>query len=812
MDVFPRQSWSLQSRRCLPTRRGWKHLLPTLQEPVGRTPLHLACANGHTEVVTFLVRHRCQLDAADSLRRTPLMTAVQFHQEDCVSFLLEHGADPNLTDTDGHTALHLAIQAHNKNLVGLLLRHFVDHRVKNKEGFTPLALAVSEGQEEIVEILLKAGVDVHARDQHQRTPLMIAASVGQLNLVKVLLSYGANISHEDADGRIAEDYADLHGYWSLSQYLAKVEGTAEAPAEDAQGDNILNILRIPERARAAGELEIKTDLENTGEAPACDTEDITIVTSPEQAGAAPSMWGAPAVDRGATDDLFEGGSVRSSDEEGNDDTWSDSEESIWSSPKEALAQLQMESHLLHQLLENLKEQQLIQGSAVTVAQGWFNDIFHKLRAAAEKQAYMLEEFNKELKATCAGLREQVFKYEADKVKREGNVRELQQKLAEALKNLSGTEASLEVATRRCRNLEEANLGLEKELGEAKSKGNVRELQQKLAEALKNLSGTEASLEVATRRCRNLEEANLGLEKELGEAKSKGNVRELQQKLAEALKNLSGTEASLEVATRRCRNLEEANLGLEKELGEAKSKGNVRELQQKLAEALKNLSGTEASLEVATRRCRNLEEANLGLEKELGEAKSKLQELEEQHLQCERCIRDLKTALENKEREVRDSFQRLEGLLLASSERITAMKHLEERVQCLEAESARLEGTVQQQSRRIEALLQGSSLEQAASQDRLEQSRAHDHDAERKLLLCRIGGLEQELESKKYTLRENIVQIQKYEQLYLEEVKKRRCLQNELESADVSHEDTAGLTAEDYAFIHGYSRPPNLKIC
>ncbi|XP_071582930.1 POTE ankyrin domain family member B-like isoform X8 [Heliangelus exortis] len=649
-----------------------------------RTPLHLACANGHTEVVTFLVRHRCQLDAADSLRRTPLMTAVQFHQEDCVSFLLEHGADPNLTDTDGHTALHLAIQAHNKNLVGLLLRHFVDHRVKNKEGFTPLALAVSEGQEEIVEILLKAGVDVHARDQHQRTPLMIAASVGQLNLVKVLLSYGANISHEDADGRIAEDYADLHGYWSLSQYLAKVEGTAEAPAEDAQGDNILNILRIPERARAAGELEIKTDLENTGEAPACDTEDITIVTSPEQAGAAPSMWGAPAVDRGATDDLFEGGSVRSSDEEGNDDTWSDSEESIWSSPKEALAQLQMESHLLHQLLENLKEQQLIQGSAVTVAQGWFNDIFHKLRAAAEKQAYMLEEFNKELKATCAGLREQVFKYEADKVKREGN------------------------------------------------------------------------------------------------------VRELQQKLAEALKNLSGTEASLEVATRRCRNLEEANLGLEKELGEAKSKGNVRELQQKLAEALKNLSGTEASLEVATRRCRNLEEANLGLEKELGEAKSKLQELEEQHLQCERCIRDLKTALENKEREVRDSFQRLEGLLLASSERITAMKHLEERVQCLEAESARLEGTVQQQSRRIEALLQGSSLEQAASQDRLEQSRAHDHDAERKLLLCRIGGLEQELESKKYTLRENIVQIQKYEQLYLEEVKKRRCLQNELERRALPH--------------------------
>ncbi|XP_030324171.1 ankyrin repeat domain-containing protein 26-like [Calypte anna] len=82
---------------------------------------------------------------------------------------------------------------------------------------------------------------------------------------------------------------------------------------------------------------------------------------------------------------------------------------------------------------------------------------------------MLEEMNKELKAKCAGLREQISNYEADEVKREGNARELQQELAEALKKLSGAEAPLEVATRHCRNLEEANLGLEKELGEAKSK-------------------------------------------------------------------------------------------------------------------------------------------------------------------------------------------------------------------------------------------------------------------------------------------------------------------------------------------------------
>ncbi|XP_030324221.1 ankyrin repeat domain-containing protein 7-like [Calypte anna] len=240
-----------------------------------RTPLHLACANGHTEVVTFLVRHRCQLDAGDSLRRTPLMTAVQLREQDCVTFLLEQGADPNLADIDGNTALQLAILARSKKLVGLLLRHGAKVDAKNKKGSTPLTLAITEEHEEILEDLLKAGADVHARDEHERTPLMIGASVGEMYLVKVLLSHGANFSHEDKDGRIAVDYADLHGHLRVSQYLAKLEDTAEAPAGDALGS--------PEQAGAAGGIKEKPEQENTGEAPVCDAEDTSIVITPDQA-------------------------------------------------------------------------------------------------------------------------------------------------------------------------------------------------------------------------------------------------------------------------------------------------------------------------------------------------------------------------------------------------------------------------------------------------------------------------------------------------------------------------------------------------
>ncbi|XP_030324393.1 ankyrin repeat domain-containing protein 26-like [Calypte anna] len=546
-----------------------------------RTPLHLACANGHTEVATFLVRHCCQLDAADSFGRTPLMMAVQFQHQACAGFLLKCGADPNLRDVVGNTALHLAVLSCSPEVVELLLDHNASLDAKNKEGFTPLSLAVSEGQVETAEFLLRMGADVHARDQQQRTPLMMAASVGKMKLIQVLLHYGADISHEDTNGLTADEYACIYGYPSFREQLSESAAPKKAEAAHAGVEDFSKggLKRSEKKGIGSGWRASAEQLDFTPKEKA-----------PEQHGKQEKKEAAvelkPAIAgcmkkyllNGSPDEPNTTCSENPGEHSGSTFHVSSpakkrglKEATENSEVQKALAQLQSESHLFHQLLEDVQEQQLMQGSAVTVSQEWFNDIFHKLRAVAEKQVYTLEEMNKELKANCTDLREQVFNYEADEVKREGNVRELQQELGEALKKLSVAEASLEVATRRCRNLEEANLGLEKELEEAKSKGNVRELQQELGEALKKLSVAEASLEVATRRCRNLEEANLGLEKELEEAKSKGNVRELQQELGEALKKLSVAEASLEVATRRCRNLEEANLGLEKELEEAKSK-------------------------------------------------------------------------------------------------------------------------------------------------------------------------------------------------------------------------------------------------
>ncbi|KAK2505912.1 hypothetical protein MC885_021918, partial [Smutsia gigantea] len=96
------------------------------------TALHLACANGHAEVVTVLVERKCALNLCDNLERTPLIKAVQCQQEDCARILLDCGADPNVSDSYGNTALHYAACGERVTTAAQLLSHNADIEANNK--------------------------------------------------------------------------------------------------------------------------------------------------------------------------------------------------------------------------------------------------------------------------------------------------------------------------------------------------------------------------------------------------------------------------------------------------------------------------------------------------------------------------------------------------------------------------------------------------------------------------------------------------------------------------------------------------------
>nr|XP_016813559.1 ankyrin repeat domain-containing protein 7 isoform X3 [Pan troglodytes] len=162
-----------------------------------RTPLHLACANGHTDVVLFLIEQQCKINVRDSENKSPLIKAVQCQNEDCATILLNFGADPDLRDIRYNTVLHYAVCGQSLSLVEKLLEYEADLEAKNKDGYTPLLVAVINNNPKMVKFLLEKGADVNASDNYQRTALILAVSGEPPCLVKLLLQQGVELCYED---------------------------------------------------------------------------------------------------------------------------------------------------------------------------------------------------------------------------------------------------------------------------------------------------------------------------------------------------------------------------------------------------------------------------------------------------------------------------------------------------------------------------------------------------------------------------------------------------------------------------------------
>ncbi|XP_056307637.1 ankyrin repeat domain-containing protein 26 [Danio aesculapii] len=208
-----------------------------------------------------------------------------------------------------------------------------------------------------------------------------------------------------------------------------------------------------------------------------------------------------------------------------------------------------------------------------------------------------------------------------------------------------------------------------------------------------------------------------LRQQLEEALNKGSakdkvVTDVHQNFAEMLNQLRADgEERVHLVEERSRELaksnseiREQNYKLEQE--KADREASLRQLQQELADSLKKLSMCEASLEVNTRYRNDLEEEKTRTLKDMDRLKSKLQESEETYVQAERRIAQLKSSLDDKEREACSTTHKLEEALSASAGKEQTIRQLEEAVQRLEIENARLEATAKQQTNRIETLQKG----------------------------------------------------------------------------------------------------------
>jgi ankyrin repeat protein len=182
----------------------------TAKDVHGDTPLHEACFHGRLqiEMVTFLLekieerkKTTVTIDSVitdkNDLGLTPFHLACREGHSEIVSVLLTFSDNPlelvECVDCEGSTSLHLACQSDKADIVNSLLAKGANMDVFNHDGISPVHVAAQFGSvammKELVDwksIVNKKDV-VTKEDKYRQTPLHFASEYGKKDMVEYLI-------------------------------------------------------------------------------------------------------------------------------------------------------------------------------------------------------------------------------------------------------------------------------------------------------------------------------------------------------------------------------------------------------------------------------------------------------------------------------------------------------------------------------------------------------------------------------------------------------------------------------------------------
>jgi uncharacterized protein len=117
---------------------------------------------------------------------TPLLIAVANGHDEIVKYLLQKAADPNIANKIGMSPLSCAAWYGKEPICKLLLKYGADVNQRDMEGLTPLMRAIFRGHSSIAKYLLENGADPQLSDNHKRTALSYAEGGKHGDVAKLL--------------------------------------------------------------------------------------------------------------------------------------------------------------------------------------------------------------------------------------------------------------------------------------------------------------------------------------------------------------------------------------------------------------------------------------------------------------------------------------------------------------------------------------------------------------------------------------------------------------------------------------------------
>ncbi|KAI8778663.1 ankyrin repeat and KH domain-containing protein mask, partial [Biomphalaria glabrata] len=211
------------------------------KDNVGKTPLNIACKNGHTDIVKLLIKAHAEVNEKDIDGETPLIIACRNNSLEILQLLLESTAKVDKCNRNGDTALMIATQNGCTNTVRELIKANADVNKKNKNGETALIIAIRNEHSNITEMLLSAEADITYVQKNIRTPLMIAAEEGQTTIVEQIIKNKktVNVDEEDHENMTPLLIASKMGHTAVVRLLLKEN--ADVTKRNALGETSLMI-------------------------------------------------------------------------------------------------------------------------------------------------------------------------------------------------------------------------------------------------------------------------------------------------------------------------------------------------------------------------------------------------------------------------------------------------------------------------------------------------------------------------------------------------------------------------------------------